>query len=273
MDMARRNKSSSETPSRHVNRPEGGKRNKAKVVENRWDKKAETGRNIKDKFMDKNIDILENRPLKPMNQQQAEYIHNLKNKPYNLAVGYAGTSKTYIPTRIAIEQYLLGKIDKIVIVRPAVSDSKSMGFFGGDLLTKARNWILPVLEVLEEFLGRSRVDYMLTVGDIECVPLETIKGRSFKNCLVIVDEAEDMTKKEAIKCITRLGHNAGMVFAGDIRQVDIKGGSGLDFLLELADDDDLYDDWGVVNFDDHSEIVRSAAVKRAIIRLTDMGEM
>ena len=64
-----------------------------------------------------------------------------------------------------------------------------------------------------------------------------------------------------------------MVFAGDIKQVDIKGGSGLSFALDMADDEDLYDDWGVVDFDDVDEIVRSEAVKRSIVRLTEMGRM
>lgn len=259
-------------------KPEGsgrgrGKRNKAKVVESRWEKKAETGRVIGDKFKERNEEAINNAPLRPMNQQQAEYIHHIKTKPYIAACGYAGSAKTYIPTRIAIEKYLLGQIDKIVIVRPAVSDSASMGFFGGDLLAKSKNWIAPVLDVLEEFLGKSRVEYMLIKGDIMPVPLETIKGRSFNNSIIIVDEAEDMSKKEIIKCITRLGKNSTMVFAGDIRQVDIKGGSGMDFALDLADDDDLFDVWGVVDFNDPEEVVRSKPVRRTIVRLTEMGEM
>ena len=250
-----------------------GKRNKKQVVNDRWDKKEQTGRQITDKFAEKNEEIINTRPLRPMNQQQAEYIYNIKSKPYNIAVGYAGTSKTYIPTRIAIEQYLRGEIDKIVIVRPAVSDSKSLGFFGGDLLTKSKNWIAPVLDVLEEFLGKNRVEYMLLKGEILPVPLETIKGRSFNNSFIIVDEAEDLTKKEFVKCITRLGSNTTMVFAGDVRQVDIRGQSGIAFGLDLADDRDLYDLWGVVDFDEPEDIVRSDSVKKTIVRLTEMGEM
>lgn len=251
---------------RHNNR----KPKKTKVVS---EQKAAVGRSIKEKFAEKNDEYINRNPLVPMNQQQAEYIYKIKSNPYVAACGFAGSSKTYIPTRIAVEKYLRGEIDKIIIVRPAVSDSKSLGFFGGDLLTKAKNWILPVLDVLEEFLGKNRVELMLTRGDILPVPLETIKGRSFKNSFIIVDEAEDLSKKELIKCITRLGENSTMVFAGDIRQVDVRGGSGLEFAVKLASDDTMKDFWGIVDFDDPSEIVRSVPVKHTILRLTEMGEM
>ena len=271
--MARKKRgSSSNEVTRHSNR-KGGKRNQETVVQDRWEKKSESGRVVSDKFADKNEDIINSRPLRPLNQMQAEYIRNCKTKPYNIAIGYAGSSKTYIPTRIAIEMFLRNEIEKIVIVRPAVSDSKSLGFFGGDQLTKSKNWILPVLDVLEEFLGKNRVEYMLAKGDILPVPLETIKGRSLNDSFIIVDESEDLTKKEFIKCLTRLGKNSTMCFCGDILQQDIRGQSGLSFGLDLADDDSLQHLWGVVNFDEHEDIVRSDAVKETIIRLTDMGEM
>lgn len=250
-----------------------GSRTKHGVVQERHIKKERQGKHKQDKFLEKDEELINSKPLLPMNQQQSEYIHNLKTKPYNLAYGYAGSSKTYIPTRIAIEMYLRGEVEKIVIVRPAISDSKSLGFFGGDQITKMKNWILPVLDVLEEFLGKTKVEYLLLKGIILPVPLETIKGRSFNDSFIIVDEAEDLTKKEFIKCITRLGKNSTMAFCGDVLQQDIKGKSGLAFGLELADDEDLYDLWGVIGFDEHEEIVRSAPVKATIIRLTDMGEM
>lgn len=276
-----RNRSGNQENIRHANRVKmqeersagRGKRNQQQVVEDRWAKKDVNGRVISEKFKESVEEQINKTPLIPQNQQQAEYIHNIKTKPFNIAVGYAGTSKTYIPTRIAIEKYLRGEIDKIVLVRPAISDSKSLGFYGGDLIQKSKNWLLPIMDILDEFLGKSRVEYMLAKGDILPVPLELIKGRSFKNCFVIVDEAEDLSKKEFIKCITRLGTGSYMTFAGDLRQVDIKNGSGLDFGLDLADDEELYDIWGVVDFDDPEEIVRSKHVKRTIIRLTEMGEM
>lgn len=257
---------------RHNNRKQG-KRNKQRVVNDRWEQKEDAGKVVDDKHFEKRLEQVRSNPIRPMNQQQSEYLWNLRNKPYNVATGYAGTSKTYLATRVAIEEFLKGTVDKIVIVRPAVSSSKSLGFFGGDKIEKMRNWILPVLEVFEEFLGASFTDYLIQKGIIEGVPLETIKGRSFKNCFIIIDESEDLTKEEVKKCITRLGTGSTMVFAGDVRQVDIRE-TGLKFIIEdLSRRSNIQEIWGIVDFDEYEEIVRSDAVKQTIIELANMGEM
>lgn len=271
--MSRRNNNTNNQSqvTQHTNRK--SKRTKKGVVEDRWEKKEEIGRSTSEKHLAERAEQIKKRPIRPMNQQQAEYVDNLRTLPYNVAIGYAGTSKTYLATRVAIEKLLMEEVDTIIIVRPAVSDSKSLGFFGGDQLQKMKNWILPVLDVLEEFLGKNNVEYLLGKGTILPVPLETIKGRSFKNAFIIIDESEDLTEKEVIKCTTRLGNNSTMVFAGDVKQVDIKGNSGLSFACEMADDDYLFDYWGVVDFDDTDEIVRSDPVKHTIIRLAEMGKM
>lgn len=250
-----------------------GKRSQQQVTNDRWENKNEDGRIMDEKHYQNRIEKIKSNPIQPLNQQQSEYLFNLRNKPFNIATGFSGSSKTYLATRVAIEQYLKGIVDKIVIVRPAVSSSKSLGFFGGDKIEKVRNWIIPVLDVLEEFLGKPLVDYMIAKGQIEGVPLEIIKGRSFKNSFIIVDEAEDLTKDEVKKVITRLGNFSTMVLAGDVRQVDIKA-SGLKFAVEeLACKERLRELWGVVDFDDYDEIVRSDAVKATIIELSEMGEM
>ena len=257
---------------RHHNRKKG-KRNQQQVVNDRWEEKYEQGKQVNEKHHASRLQFILENPIKPMNEKQAIYLNNLRTKPYNVATGYAGSSRTYLATRVAIEEFLKGNIEKIVIARPAVSDSKSLGFFGGTKEEKVKNWILPVLEVLEEFLGASYVDYLIARGVIEGVPLEIIKGRSFKNCFIICDEAEDLKKGEVKKCITRLGNNSTMVFAGDVRQVDIKE-TGLKFVIEdLMKRDALKDLWGFVDFNEHSEIVRSLAVKKTIIELSNMGEM
>lgn len=86
-----------------------------------------------------------------------------------------------------------------------MSDSKSLGYFSGDAIEKLKNWIKPVLSIFDEFLGAEYTDYLLKMGRIEGVPLETIKGMSFKRSFIIIDEAEDLTEKEFIKCVTRIG--------------------------------------------------------------------
>jgi phosphate starvation-inducible PhoH-like protein len=228
------------------------------------------GRNISEKHLEERKEKFS--AVKPMNDLQAEYIRMCKELPVVIATGYAGSSKTYIPTCIAAEKWYLGEIDKIYLLRPAVSDSASLGFFGGSLIEKSKNWLMPVLDTLYEKLGKSVVDLAIERGDIEPIPLQVIKGRSLKNCFIICEEAEDITQKEFVKIITRGGVNSTLVLAGDILQTDLKGGNGLQLAIELyGENPDL--PWGFVDFNRPSDIVRSEAVKKAILALRRKGLM
>lgn len=217
-------------------------------------------------------DTINSAPLKGMNPAQQQYISYCRNNSVVIATGYAGTSKTYIPTRVAIEKLRAGHIDKIVIVRPNISDSKSLGFFSGDLVEKVKNWIRPVLDIFHEFVGQSETEYLIKMGKIDCVPLEIIKGMSFKRSFIIVDEAEDLNKKEFIKCVTRVGEGSTIVFAGDILQQDVKGESGLALASDMAKNCPRLK-WGYVNFNRPTDIVRSSMVREVILELTERGLM
>ncbi len=213
------------------------------------------------------------KPLQPLNQAQAEYIHSVESHPYIMATGYAGTSKTYVPTRIAAKWLKQEAIEKIVIVRPATSMSQSLGFFKGDHIDKLKMWIAPVLDTLKEEFKPGYLDYLLSeeIAAIDCVPLETAKGRSFKNTFIIIDEAEDLTLEEVKTLLTRLGTNSTMVFAGDIKQVDIAK-SGLGEFLELRSRSTrLQRIVDHIDFDSYDDIVRSDAVREVIIGLDEVG--
>lgn len=246
------------------------KRNQESVMSARKERKDVKGYQPKEKFTEQRRDQVNQRPLVAMNELQKHYIDSCRSKDIVLAIGYAGSSKTYIPTRIAIEKFLLGEIKNICIVRPAVSESKGLGFYAGDKVTKCKNWIMPVLDIFNEFLGASFVDYLIEQDVIRPLPLETIKGMSLKDSFIIVDESEDLTVKEFVKCVTRIGENSTMVFAGDIMQVDIKGDSGLAVGFDMAQEDNNLN-WATVNFDRPSDIVRSQAAKDAILALRRKG--
>lgn len=210
--------------------------------------------------------------VKPMNDLQADYIRMCRELPVVIATGFAGSSKSYIPTCIAAEKWYMGEIDKIYLLRPAVSDSASLGFFGGSLIEKSKNWLMPVLDTLYEKLGKSVVDLAIERGDIEPIPLQVIKGRSLKNCFIICEEAEDITQKEFIKIITRGGVNSTLVLAGDILQTDLKSSNGLQLAIDLyGENPDL--PWGFVDFNRPSDIVRSEPVKKVILALRRKGLM
>lgn len=244
----------------------GGDKHTSKVI--RGEQQIMEDRKIKDKFQE----TRRNKPLVPMNEIQKYYFDCLRDEsfPVVLAIGYPGSSKSYGPSVMAIDAYREGKINKIYVIRPAVSDSKSLGFFSGSLLEKSLNWCAPVISIFIERIGAAAVEIALDCGDIELIPMEVIKGRSLDNCWIIADEAEDLTVKELKKVVTRQGKNSKLVLAGDILQCDLKEQSGLAKAVQMAE---KYPDLGVavVNFDRPSDIVRSEQVKRWILAFNREG--
>ena len=231
--------------------------------------KVEAGesRVIKDKFMEERKQRTNAKPLVPMNSRQREYIDLLSSKDIVIATGYAGTSKTYIPTVLASDLYSTGQIQKIIVTRPTVSSSKSVGFFKGTDLEKMSVWLQSVLPIFKERLGSANLDIALAAKDIEFVPLEVVKGMSINNAWVLVEEASDLTKDEVIKMVTRMGKNSKLILAGDIRQAEIKEGSGLKWVADFVQRHNLSKNFGFVDFNDVNDIVRSEAVKAFIVAL------
>lgn len=205
------------------------------------------------------------KPLEPLNQGQAEYIQAIHSHPYVIATGHAGTSKTYIPARIACHWFQQGTIDKIIIARPATSDSESLGFFKGTALEKIEHWIRPVKDTLVQCFGPTLYEYLVETEQILGVPFETIKGSSWDNAFIIIDEAEDCKATEIKKALTRLGTNSTMVLAGDITQSDLTA-SGLGKFLKLRDKSPLLtQSVDHIDFCSYDDIVRSDAVKNIIM--------
>jgi phosphate starvation-inducible PhoH-like protein len=229
--------------------------------------KASAGqeRAIREKF----IEERELPPLRPMNDKQAKYMQLLTDKKLVVATGYAGTSKTYIPTVMACDAYRKGQINKIFLCRPAMSESKSLGYFGGDLVDKCKNWLLPVLFTMYERLGKDVVEIAIRCGDIQFIPMETIKGMSFgKGTFIIVEECEDVTVKEAKSILTRQGGGT-MVLAGDISQSALNERSGLKYIVDMiAKYPELEKTTGAVDFNDVDDIVRSKECKAWIVAMS-----
>jgi phosphate starvation-inducible PhoH-like protein len=203
-----------------------------------------------------------------MNEKQKEYIELLETKPIVIATGFAGTSKTYLPTALSADLYKLGKIDKIIITRPAVSSSKSVGYTSGDFHSKMSMWLGAVIPIFKDRLGTAMLDIAFESGNIEFQPLETVKGLSLNNTWLLVEESSDLTKEEVIKLVTRMGKNSKLVLSGDIRQSELKGDLGLAWLTKFVQRHNLTQNFGFVDFNDVNQIVRSDAVKQFIVALT-----
>ena len=232
----------------------------------RTEKKLISEKVIKPKFMEERLQNIT--PLVPLNPLQSQYIKYIQEKKLIIATGYAGTSKTYIPTVLACDMWRKGEIEQIFLTRPNISQSKSLGFFSGSLVEKMMNWLLPVLDIMYKRLGRNVVEIAIKNGDIAFIPLETIKGMSFSsNTFVICDEAEDITIPEAKTIITRQGGGI-MVLAGDLEQSALDEKSGLLFLKKVVENNpDLEKYTGFVDFNRPSDIVRSPECKAWILAL------
>lgn len=172
--------------------------------------------------------------LLPKNVAQERYIDALEDSNVDIvfACGYAGSGKTYLATLYAIKCLKEGSCEKIVITRPNIAvDDKDIGFLPGDILKKMAPWTRPVLDVLEEYFSVKEITAMIEENIIELVPLAHIRGRTFKNSIVILDEAQNTTASSMLSALTRIGENSKMIITGDTRQSDRGQRNGLqDFL-------------------------------------------
>jgi len=172
--------------------------------------------------------------LVPRTDRQKELIDALKTHSQVFILGPAGTGKTYVTATYAADLYTTKEIDKIVITRPHVAVGKELGFLKGDLQEKTMPWALPVLDVLEKHLGKGTVETGIKNGNIEMAPLALMRGRSFDNAFIIVDETQNITTHELKMLLTRVGEDTTIVLNGDVQQSDLKEADGLSKVIHLA---------------------------------------
>lgn len=165
---------------------------------------------------------------------QRDFIDALNTSRQVFVLGPAGTGKTYVTATYAADLYIMKKIDKIVITRPHVAVGKELGFLKGDLAEKTMPWALPVLDVLEKHLGKGTVETGIKNGNIEMAPLALMRGRSFDNSFIIVDETQNITTHELKMLLTRVGEGTTIVLNGDVQQSDLKEADGLSKVIHLA---------------------------------------
>jgi phosphate starvation-inducible PhoH-like protein len=172
--------------------------------------------------------------LLPKTEKQKELLDALKASSQVFILGPAGTGKTYVTATYAADLYTTKEIDKIVITRPHVAVGKELGFLKGDLEEKTKPWALPVIDVLEKHLGKGVVETGIKNGNIEMAPLALMRGRSFDNAFIIVDESQNITTHELKMLLTRVGEGTTIVLNGDSQQSDLKETDGLSKVIHLA---------------------------------------
>ena len=172
--------------------------------------------------------------LVPRNENQQLYLDALKSSDQVIVFGPAGTGKTYCVATFAANEYHLKNIHKIVITRPHVAVGKDIGYLPGTLEEKCAPWALPVIDVLEKHLSKGVVETGLKNQNIEVAPLALMRGRSFEDTFVVVDEAQNITLPELKMLVTRIGEGSKLVLNGDVQQSDLKEADGLTKLVHYA---------------------------------------
>ncbi|GJE60322.1 PhoH family protein [Methylobacterium trifolii] len=172
-------------------------------------------------------------PIQPLTDRQADYLDALATSAQVIVLGPAGTGKTFIAGTRAADLLRQRRIAKVVITRPNVPSGRSLGFFPGTLEEKIAPWVAPLTEAMKERMGVAAFEIALKTGDIEIVPFEVMRGRTFKNCLVILDEAQNTTVPEIKMFLTRIGDECQVIINGDVSQTDLRETSGLRTVIHM----------------------------------------
>ena len=172
-------------------------------------------------------------PIKPLNPTQATYLDALRTSPQVVVLGPAGTGKTWIAATHAADLFRNGSIEKIILTRPNMPCGRSLGYFPGTLEEKFAPWAVPVAEAIKERIGKAAYEIALKRGNIELVPFEVMRGRSWKDAFVLLDEAQNTTPAEIKMFLTRIGEDCSVVINGDVDQCDLDQTSGLRAVIHM----------------------------------------
>ena len=215
------------------------------------------------KVMEKEIKIkTPKKSIIPRGNNQRSYIESINKNDINFGIGPAGTGKTYLAVASAVDALLKEKVDRIILMRPAVEAGEKLGFLPGDLSQKVDPYLRPLYDALYEMLGIDRTEKYLEKGIVEIAPLAYMRGRTLNNSFIIVDESQNTTKEQMKMILTRMGFGSYLLINGDLTQIDLPKNveSGLAHAVRVVNGTE---DIGIINFDS-KDIVRHPLVRKII---------
>jgi phosphate starvation-inducible PhoH-like protein len=198
--------------------------------------------------------------VQPLNFIQGEYLDAIKHNDIVFGIGSAGTGKTYIAASYAASELFHRRVQKIILTRPNVETGRGLGFLPGTLEEKYAPYLLPFDSIFTRALGKGFYEYCLKNKDIEPTPLGFLRGTTFDDCIVLVDEAQNCTREEMKMLLSRIGKGCKMIFSGDTEQSDIPDSGLEDAVNRLQGISGIE----IIDFLDE-DIVRSAICKKIIM--------
>ena len=202
------------------------------------------------------------RPVRPRTLRQKAFVEAIERHDLTLAIGPAGTGKTFLATVQAVRMLQERKVERLILTRPAVEAGERLGFLPGDLQQKVDPYLRPLYDALHSLLGNERTAQLLEKGTIEVAPLAYMRGRTLADAFVILDEAQNTTCAQMRMALTRLGENSRMVVTGDTTQIDLPPGQ-LSGLVEAAQVLQGVEGVAICRFGD-ADVVRHPLVQRIV---------
>ena len=163
--------------------------------------------------------------IKPRGLNQQRYVRSIQTHDVNFGIGPAGTGKTYLAVACAVEAFLKDKVERILLVRPAVEAGERLGFLPGDLAQKVDPYLRPLYDALHEMLGFDIVAKLQERNIIEVAPLAYMRGRTLNGAYIILDESQNTTREQMKMFLTRIGFGSTAVITGDMSQIDLPRGT------------------------------------------------
>lgn len=215
-----------------------------------------------DKFMEEIVIQTPKKLIKSRSKNQQDYLKNIKKYELNFGVGPAGTGKTYLAVAAAVDAFISNKVQKIILIRPAIEAGEKLGFLPGDLAQKVDPYLKPLYDALYEMMGNEKVNKLIEKEVIEIAPLAYLRGRTLNNSFIIIDESQNTSIDQMKMVLTRLGYGSRAVVNGDLGQIDLPktSTSGLKNILEVLDKES---DIGITHFDSQ-DVVRHPLVRKII---------
>ena len=200
--------------------------------------------------------------VRPRGGNQQSYIKNINKYEINFGIGDAGTGKTYIAVAAAVEALLSDKVQRIVLIRPAVEAGEKLGFLPGDLSQKVDPYLRPLYDGLYEMLGIEKTTKLIEKEVIEVAPLAYLRGRTLNNSFIIMDESQNTTVEQMKMVLTRIGFGSQAAINGDLTQIDLPKHitSGLDHVINVLKETDGI---GITRFSSN-DVVRHPLVRKII---------